>query len=203
MSKKVRRLALSCDLEDPASVSVMVERILEHMNSLETGEPYVEIDASLPYQIKVIRDETFQNLVVTANDNEFIGEAGPRLSQISHRALKVERPVGGQSKAQVALTLLAIHDALEGPLFEENVRGYDLIIFHIRRGMVPDLAQPHLEDLKFELVAYLKRKKEGDGEILSFERHVLPNVKLVHCPGAAVIYLEELKHLSGYTESGN
>lgn len=185
---------LSCDFNNPGSVSALVESVLAER--LPGAKSFFNVSSDLPFEMVITSDPSYGFDVQVLDEED--GWAGRIMSPNQnkmHRDLEVKRLVQGYEKGSVGHLLLSVINQLEGVLEEENVKGYDLIIFYIREGYVPESRSCGLDDLKKELVHYLKSGKPKPN------RQLLPNTKLKRNPEAAAAYWKELKQLSGYEET--
>ncbi len=192
MVSKLSTLRLVGDLDDPNSFEGLMEMSAEHLAETSYQKKVVEIESLWPYKIIISPSEESEGFDIVATASDFIGEVGPCLKYRSHRALAVLNSVEDHTRSQIARNLLRIQDWIEGPLFEENVCGYDLISFYIKQGMAPEGALFNCDELKSNLVSYRLECAKGNGEISSVKRASLPMVTLIHCPGAALIYWQEI-----------
>ena len=184
---------LKCDLDDPKSIEAVGQFVKER--ALKGACSYFELETALSVRLVVECNPAFGAKVQVMDDEGVSAEVMSSNGVNNHRYLKVERSVEGMAKGALAHKILAIINAVEEQIPEENVRGYDMIIFYIREGYVPD--EPKFEtSLINELVVFLKRKKARQGSITGMERIMLPLVNLKFNPDAAKSYWEKLLELS-------
>lgn len=118
-----------------------------------------------------------------------------------HRYLRVDNTTKRLKKGYIGHILLDLINRLEIPLEEENVSGYDLIIFYIREGYVPAKRKGGLTSLNRELVDYLRKKANKEPIDMVAIKNSVPATTLRFEPDAAQAYWAELKRLSEYGDS--
>ena len=165
----------------------------EHMLDATAATPVVEITSFWPYSISIMQADDGYGFDIVAKDSDFIGQVGPKLSHRPHRALAVLRAVQNHTKFRIAGNLLKIQDWFEGPLLEEEVSGYDLIYFYLKRGMVPAEEMAGCERLKNKLANYVHQRRFGGDKINSEQRHALPMISIIQSEPASRVYLAELE----------
>lgn len=190
--------AFQCDLEDESSLALLRAKIAKHPH-----QSRFRIDLeNLPFWLRLEKKETGVLKADIMRDALRMGDIGQGFCYSKdnwHRDLEIYESCGDMSRGTVAHFALKCMRAIEGTIQpNENVSGYDLVLFYIREGYVPESRTSAFETLKEELVEFMI-----SGTKLGEERYDLPTVRLKYEPEAAVIYWEELKEKAGYSETGD
>ncbi len=182
-----RYSVLKCDIDDPKSLEDVGGKVKER--ALKGACSYFELETRLSARIVIECNPVFGTGVQILDAD---GEAGKVMSSSGvtwHRYLKVERSVDGLPKGLIAHKILAIINAAEEQIPEENVRGYDMILFYVREGYMP-VEDDYFETLTQELVKHLQFRVP----INEVQRRLLPMINLKLRPEKAAVYWEILTH---------
>ena len=171
----------SCDL------SIMMER---HNYRLEIpnviGELGVSIGPTNSFTKGVRVLPNFSRIVpevrLIDNNQRLLGECVPSNQRLLHNSLDTDFFLAA-NRVPAATAMLNMMEHMVGRLSEENISGYDLMMFYIRRGYVP---ANNNDFLLSSLADYVVNKTP-------FSRESLPIQRLVYDPVRARSYWGKIR----------